>query len=358
MPTKQLKIVHVKGSQYQMGQQIGEAAREEIRRMTEIYRHSFEVSYAQVRLTWDQAVLQAKKYYPFAEEHTPQYVEELRGIAHSSGVDFDDLMVLNCTEAIVSDALHLGCTSFAVQQERSANGHVLVGHNEDWLPDDEPNTYLVHATPDDEPPYLAVTYGGLLPNIGFNAYGIAQCCDTVYPDDVRVGIPRIFLSRGVLAAKRIGDAISRTLLRQRAAGYNHLIADQNGEMFNIEVSATKFAVLYSQNGVIAHTNQYQTPQMQQIETNPEELIGAHIRCNRALRLLNQVEKHSCGTFKTILSDHVNYPHGICDHTVPEDGPFDRQKTICSLIMDLNALEMHACWGNPCENEFFTYKLEA
>src|SRR3990172_4475963 len=200
----QLELVRVKGSHRQMGQQIGEACREEIHRMLEVYRHSFAVSIDQLQLTWEQAVLQAKKYYPFAEEHTPQYVEELHGIAQGSNVEFNDLMVLNCTEAIVSDALHLGCTSIAASAERTVSGHVLVGHNEDWLPDDEPNVFLIHATPDHEPPYLAMTYGGLLPNIGFNAKGIAQCCDTVYPNDVRVGIPRLFVSRAVLAAPRIG----------------------------------------------------------------------------------------------------------------------------------------------------------
>jgi isopenicillin-N N-acyltransferase-like protein len=235
---------------------------------------------------------------------------------------------------------------------------VLVGHNEDWLPGDEPNTFLVHATPDDEPPFLAMTYGGLLPNIGFNANGIAQCCDTVYPKDVRFGVPRIFLSRGVLAATDIRGAVQRTLLRNRAAGYNHLIADKHGELYNVEVSATQFELIYGGlEGLIAHTNHYQTLQMKLLEDSPDELVGAHMRYNRANRLLHAAEWHNVSTFKAILSDHVNYPHGICDHVVPDDPPLDRQKTICTLIMDLTTLEMHACRGNPCENEFCTYQLE-
>jgi isopenicillin-N N-acyltransferase-like protein len=353
----QLPIVHVKGSHFQMGQQIGEAMRDPIQSMLAIYQLSFEHSYKQLQLTWGQAVLQGKKYYPFAEEHMPHYVEELRGMAQGAGVNFDDLMVLNCTEAIVSDALHLGCTSIAVRSDYSADAHVLLGHNEDWLPDDEVNTYLVHATPEDEPAFLAMSYGGLLPNIGFNANGIAQCCDTVYPGDVRVGIPRIFVSRAVLAATSIRHAIQAALHRKRAAGYNHLIVDKHGELYNVEVSAQQFALIYGNEGYTAHTNHYQTPEMKQIESKPDELIGAHMRFNRAKRLLKEHNQHSPETFKTILSDHVNYPHGICGHTVAEDPPLDRQKTICTLIIDLTALEMHACWGNPCESEFFTYKLE-
>jgi isopenicillin-N N-acyltransferase-like protein len=352
-----LKIIHVQGTHHAIGQQIGDTCREEINRMLAIYRNMFDTAYDEIQLTWDEAILQGRKYYPFAEEFMPQYVAELEGMAETSGVDFEDLMVLNSMEAITSDALHLGCTSVAISAERTADHHVLVGHNEDWLPEDEENTYLIHASPDDEPAFLAITYGGLLPNIGFNQHGIAQCCDSVYPDDVRVGVPRVFVSRAVLAAPRIAEAIRRVLLKKRAAGYNHLLVDPNGELYNIEVSARKFATIYGMDGYLAHTNNYLTNRMKQVEDHTEDLIGSRVRANRALRLLRGSNAHSTESLKTILSDHVNHPNSICSHVEPEDNPLDRQKTIASLIMDLTALEMHVCWGNPCQGDYHTYQLE-
>ena len=96
---------------------------------------------------------------------------------------FEDLVVINAMEAVTMDALHLTrCTSMAVNDERTADGHVLLAHNEDWVPEDEDDVFIVHAKPKNDPPFLAMTYGGLLPNIGFNAYGIAQMCDSVYPE--------------------------------------------------------------------------------------------------------------------------------------------------------------------------------
>nr|MBN1228366.1 hypothetical protein [Anaerolineae bacterium] len=145
------KIIRVHGTHRQMGCQIGEGAAQEIHRMLRVYRASFEVAYDELQLTWDEAMLQSEKYYPFAKEHTPQYVEELEGMAEAAEAPFDELMLMNCMEAITSDALHLGCTSLAVSGEHTADGHVLVAHNEDWLPEDEENVYLVHATPDKEP---------------------------------------------------------------------------------------------------------------------------------------------------------------------------------------------------------------
>lgn len=341
-----------------MGRQVGEACREEIHRMLEVYHASLATAYDTLHLTWEEAELQASKYYPFALEHTPQYVEELEGMAEASGVSFDDLMVLNSIEAITSDALHLGCTSLAVSAERTLDGHVLVAHNEDWLPEDEENAYLVHAAPDDEPAFIALTYGGLLPNIGFNALGIAQCCDSVYPDDVRIGVPRIFVSRAVLGARQLSEAIRCVIMRWRAAGYNHLIADANGELYNIEVSAEHFATIYGMDGYLAHTNNYLTRRMKQYEDGTEDLIGSRIRINRALRLLRAEPCHSLDTLKTILSDHVNRPNSICSHTDPHDDPLDRQKTILSVIMDLTDRTLYACWGNPCEGTYYPYRLEA
>lgn len=353
-----MPMVRVKGNHRQMGRQIGEAMAPQIHAMLATYKYHFRTAYNELDMTWEAAMLQARKYYPFAQEYTPQYVEELEGMAEGSSTEVEDLMVVNCAEAILEDRLVLGCTSLAVSGERTESGHVLVGHNEDWLPEDEQTSYLIHAQPDTEPPFLAITYGGLLPNIGFNASGIAQACDSVYPTDVRVGIPRLFVSRGVLAQTRLSEAIRMTLMKWRAAGYNHLIADRSGEIYNIEVSARHFATMYGIKGYLAHTNNYLTQRMKKLEHKTEDRISTRVRYNRATRLLRNTRKHSLNSIKEILVDHMNYPNSICSHSDPTDSPLDRQKTIASIIMDLNALEMQVCWGNPCEGNFETYRLEA
>ena len=215
-----------------MGWQIGADRKAVIQHMLDVYRRYFEKDSEKINIAdWDEAVLHARKYLPFAEESVPQYVEELQGIANGAEVDFNDLLVLNCVEAITEDALHTDCTSLAAAPEVTADGSLLVGHNEDWLPDDQDTVYLVHAKPNNEPAFLAITYGGLLPNIGFNQHGIAQCCDSVYPDDARVGVPRIFVSRAILSARGLAEAIRAALNRRRAAGYNHLIVHESGEMW-------------------------------------------------------------------------------------------------------------------------------
>jgi len=185
-------MIKVKGSHKEIGRQIGEAFRGQINHHIQNTRDLISTTCETIGLDWNGAIMQGRKYIPFAEERFPEYVDELYGLSEGANVDFDDVGVVNALEAVTIDALHLSkCTSFAVSETNTADGHVLIAHNEDWIPEDEPDVYLIHAEPDNDPPFLAMTYGALLPNIGFNAYGIAQCCDSVYPNDSRIGIPRL-----------------------------------------------------------------------------------------------------------------------------------------------------------------------
>jgi len=200
-------LIQVSGTHREMGCQIGEARREQIQHSIANGHKLIEQSYDQLELTWEGAQIQARKYLPFAEERYPQYVDEMRGISEGANVAIDDVMALNAMEAVTMDALHLTrCTSFGVNEQRTADGHVLAAHTEDWVPEDEDDVYVILAKPRDEPPFLAMTYGALLPNVGFNAYGIAQLIDSVYPTDSRIGIPRLVVSRAVLASRPRGSS--------------------------------------------------------------------------------------------------------------------------------------------------------
>jgi isopenicillin-N N-acyltransferase like protein len=357
MTKKTLKMIDVGGSHLEIGRQIGEACAEQIRNSIENGHKLIHDAHDELHLNWKGARIQARKYIPFAEERYPKYVDEMRGIAEGADVKFDDIAVLNVMEGVVSDALHLTkCTSFAVNQERTENGQVLVAHNEDWVPEDEQDVFIIRARPDDEPAFLAMTYGGLLPNIGMNAEGIAQCCDSVTTTDKRIGIPRIIVSRAVLAARTPSQAIRSVLIPHRAAGYNHLLVHESGELYSVEVSARNFALLYGSQGYMVHTNHFLDRKMEKIEAEPDELINTRVRYWRAHRLIQQTKQHSTSSLQNILKDHVNYPDSICRHD-NQGSPLEREKTIISVVMDLTHRQLHAAWGNPCETEYQTFSLD-
>ena len=351
-------FLHVSGSHREIGRQIGEGCRKIVRHSVQNARQLLADAYEELELTWDGAQTQARKYMPFAQERYPQYVEEMAGIAEGANLSFDDIAALNAMEAVTMDALHLvSCTSMAVNEAHTANGHVLLAHNEDWIPEDESDVYVVHARPDGEVPFLAMNYGGLLPNVGFNAAGIAQLIDSVHPEDSRIGIPRLVVSRAVLAAQSPSEAIKRAVVAQRAAGYNHLLAHESGEIFSVEVSARRFSIEYASDGYLAHANHFLAAHMQEIEVDPERLISSHVQYFRALHLLRSVDKHTVETLQAIQKDHVDYPNSICNHAIIDSSPLDREKTINALVIDLTAREMHIAWGNPCQNAYHTFCLD-
>jgi isopenicillin-N N-acyltransferase-like protein len=347
-----IPVIEVKGTHRQMGFAIGREMKECVERMVINYRQMIEQS-PEIKLTWERAVVQARKYLPFVVEYMPQYVDELRGLAEGSGTEFEDLVVCNCLEEMTSDMLFERCTTIAFGPDRTANGHVLIGHNEDWMPVDRDLQYVVRADPEGELPFLSATYGGLLCNIGFNSAGVAQAINSVYPTDVRLGVPRVFVGRSVLASSRIGTAINRALHPRRAAGYNHVLVDENGELYNLEVTSTRYDMLYGGDGWLAHSNHYTSNWLHELEEKPEQLTGSRVRNNRAQRLAAkavQRGKVQIEDVQAILSDHVNYPSSICSH--PKDRPaINQSATIGSIIMDLSARTMWYCYGNPCEGEY-------
>jgi isopenicillin-N N-acyltransferase like protein len=349
-----LPILEIRGGPRERGQQQGEGARSQILSALSDYREDIPKA---LRMSWEESVREGRKFLPYAEEAFPQFVEELRGIAEGAGVTFHEVWTLNCYEGLTESRQQVwGCTSLVVRGEHTADGHVLLGHNEDWSSVDRENVYLVRAEPDDGPPFLGFTYGPLLCNIGLNAEGIGVAIDTVYPNDVGVGVPRILCSRAVLNACTIGEALLACVPKLRAGGYAYLLSDGNGELYCVETSAATHDLLYGEAGWLAHSNHYLSPKMRGLE-EPGPYAGSHVRLNRARRLLQpQLGQITLESLQALLRDHVNYPDSICSHENPQDPPHEREMTLASVLMDLTERVMWAAPGPPCEGEYVAYHI--
>jgi isopenicillin-N N-acyltransferase-like protein len=148
------------------------------------------------------------------------------------------------------------------------------------------------------------------------------------------------------------------LIPRRAAGYNHLLVHESGEIYSVEVSARRFAIIYADDGYLVHTNHYLDPNMQAVEDEPDELINTRVRYFRAKRLLAKTAQHSVKSLQTIQRDHINFPNSICNHAEEDMYPLDREKTVNAMVIDLTARVMHIAWGNPCTNPYHTFYLDA
>jgi isopenicillin-N N-acyltransferase-like protein len=354
MSMHSVPIIEIKGGPRERGRQQGEGAQKQILGALARYR---EILPQAVEMTWEEGLREARKFLPYGEEAFPGFVEELRGIAEGSGVAFEEVWVLNCYEGLTESRRQLwGCTCVAVRDDHTADGHVLLAHNEDWHSVDQDNVYLLHVDPDDGPVFLGMTYGPLLVNIGLNAEGIGVAINSVYPTDGGVGVPRILCSRAVLSARTIGEAIRACVPKLRAGGYSYLLADPHGELYSVETSATTHDIRYGEEGWLAHTNHYLSPKMQALE-EPGVYSGSHVRLNRARRLVQaQLGEVTVESLQALLRDHVNWPDSICMHENLADPLYEREQTLISLVMDLTARVMWVAPGPPCERDYIAYRL--
>jgi len=343
-PLKEIPIpvIHVKGSHYEVGRQIGTQLKNNLIQ---------EVAGMKKNKDWEKIKSEAGLFLQYSRKYVPEYVMEVQGAADAAGLALEDLFPSVCEEiGSYGYEYTKGCSDLIASNDVTEDGSVIAAHNNDTSVSTQEHVTIIHYQVDGEPEIVAVGYGGLGISVGYNSAGISLTGNQVDSNDMRVGVPRFLIVRKILAAQRIGQAIDAAILRQRASDYNQVIADSNGEIYSIEGSATDYAPLYATDGYLVHTNHYISPWMRKFELDPNAITSSIVRYNRGIRLIkNNLHKLNVERMKEFLSDHVNFPDSICSHG-------ERVKTTFSIIINLNTLTMLLAKGNPCEVKYNEYKL--
>src|SRR5439155_2303373 len=89
--------VRVAGSPRHRGRRYGEQAADRVVRSIAVYKESFAVRWG---LEWSTARRIGQQYLDSVEAFAPAAVEEMSGIAEGAGVDFVDVLALNCRTEI------------------------------------------------------------------------------------------------------------------------------------------------------------------------------------------------------------------------------------------------------------------
>ena len=344
--------IEVAGEPRQMGGQIGEAAREEIRGYAEI---ALERVNKTVRVSRDRALRVAAECIGYVERYGPDMLEELRGMAEGSGLALEELMLLNVRNQFLPET-DAGCTSLSVAGHATAEGRPFVAQNWDNDPTTAPFTIVLTRRPTGKPALLNITQAGLIAYIGLSDAGMGMCLNTLSAPSRELGVPHYFTLRGMYEATSLDGAVEAVRRAERAIPANIMLATPQGPA-DLEVTLGDVYVLRDDGwGLVTHTNHCLHPELVGINEEFPELIQSKPRKARIdYCLADGGPPLTLDRIKASLSDHDNYPTSLCRH--PNDDPAHGFWTsVFSVIVDPEAGQMHIARGTPCNHPYETYRL--
>ncbi len=356
--------VRVAGTAEQRGRQYGEQAAARIHRSVSAYREVF----AHVA-GWDWATVRAEaaRFEAPIAAFGPRYLAEMRGLAAGAGLDFLDVLAINVrTEVMFAAKARQAadisgrpgeCSAFAVAPAPGRGGPTLIGQNWDWLPHVADTVVVLEARQDEGPDFVTVVEAGLLAKTGMNSSGLGLVTNAlVTADDTgEPGLPYHVLLRSILDAENVSDALTALQAGFRSSSANYLIAHRDGVVLDVEGSPGDFSRLYvvfpDGDGIALHTNHFLSERFARRDVSVWAMPDSPVRLQRLRAGVAAAPDHSLAAFRALLSDHANYPSGICCHPDPRMAPADQGLTATSVLMDLAAGRMWLTDGNPCTEPY-------
>jgi hypothetical protein len=225
-----VKILHLNGSNYNMGYQHGYFLGEQISENLRCYLSYYDShgwSYDQVIDVWE-----------IMDDYLPQnYIDEMQGMADGSGLSFDDIVVINMFPDIYN-IFNKSCCGGAIWGDATSDGNLYHIRSLDWdLNTVDPETgkhiqeniIIIVRNPEDGFASLSPDFTGHICTWnGFNEKSISISETTVHTYDTTFhGIPVTFRMRMVLDYASTGDEAIRIMTNDRTCGSTFVISDAN-----------------------------------------------------------------------------------------------------------------------------------
>jgi isopenicillin-N N-acyltransferase-like protein len=345
-----IPLIDTGGTPFEIGHDVGTAVMDQLHAAAASTR-------ADIARVTDPAVMQTvRAYLDATRAAAPDAIAELEGMAEGSGVTLIELFVMNAAAELHQQTGHFeeSCTVVGITQAGARDGHVLLAHNEDATAGWGDYAYVIRAEPTNGPAFVAFTYAGLLLHQGVNAAGIGSVGNALYAKDARPGVPKLLAYRRILNQTTLEDAIRAAISPERAFGNNHLIANAEGDIYDLEVTGGQWAMLHAGNRFLAHGNHLVSPSLAHLDAD-EDLLNSRLRRNRVERLVDAAwGELDLDRLAGIMADHANYPAAVCKHHAPESEL--TYGTIGSVVIDVTARSLRACAGNPCRADWRTVSI--
>ncbi len=238
-----------------------------------------------------------------------EYKTEIYGVSRYAGDDYDYVaddylrsLYLHGAHDIghaLKDLALVGCSSFAVWDEKSVDGSLLIGRNFDFYAGDEfaKEKIVAFVAPDKGHKFMSVTWGGMIGVVsGMNDQGLTVTINAGKSDIPLVAkTPISLLTREILQyASTIDEAISIAKKREVFVSEAILVGSANDhKAVTIEVSPNNFGVYEVENtSQLLCSNHFQSDVYAKDENNNKQKAESHsqYRYERMEELLSENQK--------------------------------------------------------------------
>jgi isopenicillin-N N-acyltransferase-like protein len=357
VPRTRFREIEVWGMPREMGRQLGEAAREEVRTYVDLLVERSNLG-RKSRLTPEAALAVAAEAIAYAERYLPDAMDELRGIAEGAGVPVEQVMLINVRNQFGAVAPPEGCTAVLIEPRASATGAGIVAQNWDNDPATDAFSVVLTRRPTGKPALMTFTRPGEVAYLGLSSAGIGIALNAMPGAQRRAGVPWYFILRAMVEAASLEAAVQEVERAERSIPANAVVITADGGA-DIEVMIDAVRVLQPDaRGTLIHTNHCVHPDLVSVNDRYGAVIYGQSfpRKVRAEQILGcESGPVTLDEIKRLLSDHEGYPTSICRH--PNDDPaIGWQRSVVSVILEPAAGRMHLSRGNPCENPYEVYEL--
>ncbi len=243
-----MKVVKIEGSNpYERGYSHGKQLKEQIHEMMTLSQNTVSNSNMNIDSlkSFGELILRTPEVMDPINRYTPWLLDEIKGIADAAEVDFESLLAFQALhlQYVINNSNSASSPENNHKDSQSRNSQctvvggyqmpqtgTILAQNLDQVAIWDGYQILFHIIePENDLEIMNVAYPGFVGTIGLNNKGLGVCINSIpsYLNMDLIGLPVIFLARGILSKTNINEAIDLMEKQKLSSGVVFTFGDSS-----------------------------------------------------------------------------------------------------------------------------------